>query len=76
MQRVLPVGHTGLVCKFWRNLNLSNVLGHFFIWSIDIILLLFLVTVLEYSLYIGCLSVVNGMANLIVLVAEMSAAFF
>ena len=45
-------GHTGLVCKFWRNLNLSNVLGHFFIWSIDIIHLPFLVTVLGFSLYI------------------------
>ena len=70
---VINVGHTGLVCKFWRNLNLSNVLGHFFIWSIDIIHLLFL---LQFWIIPFILSVVDGMANLIVLAAEMLAAFF
>ena len=40
------------VHQFWR--NLFNVLGHFLIWGIDIIHSPFLVTALDYSLWIYC----------------------
>ena len=52
-----PFGHFQFLGSAGQNPNLIltlclNVLGHFFIWSIDIIHLPFLVTVLGFSLYI------------------------